>query len=82
MLDEVHLWAMPVKVRIAADGSETAIDHAARARHALLIEWPAAHTALHKAACDACLAAMQGNSADTARMAFIEAAIEADVFIE
>lgn len=54
----------------------------AQARHILLVDWPAERTDLHKIASDVCLAAMEGANPEPSWLAFLEAAIEAGIFLE
>jgi hypothetical protein len=80
MLDAVHTWERPITIKLG--GENVVVTTPAQARNILLIEWPAERTALHKIASDHCLEAMEGADGEPAWMAFMEAAIEAGVFVE
>lgn len=45
-------------------------------------EWPNERSDKHKTARDTCVAAMQGAAAGASWMAFIDAGIEAGIFVE
>ena len=80
MLDTVHTWAQPVTIRL--DGVEHVVSSPVQARHVLLVEWPGERTDKHKAASQACLAAMEGANPEPAWTAFIDATIEAGIFVK
>lgn len=80
MLDTIHTWDRPITIRIGEDA--VAINTPMEARHVLLIDWPAERTDKHKVASQLCLDAMQGADSGPAWLAFLEAALEAEIFIE
>ena len=80
MIDAVHTWERPITIKLGQ--KEVVVETPAQARNILLMEWPSEHTALHKIAKDHCLEAMEGADPEPAWMAFMEAAIEAGVFVE
>jgi hypothetical protein len=79
MLDAVHTWEHPVTIRLG--GVDHSIAAPVQASHILFVEWPVDRTDKHKAASQACKAAMEGASPEVARAAFIDATIEAGLFI-
>ena len=80
MLDTIHTWSRPVVVRIGEENLSVLAP--AQARNLLLMEWPGERTDKHKIASDMCLAAMEGADPEPAWLAFLEAAIEAEIFVE
>lgn len=80
MLDTIHAWDRPITVTL--NGEQTVIGTPAQARNVLLMDWPAERGDKHKIASDLCLAAMEGASPQPAWLAFMEAAIEAGIFVE
>lgn len=79
MLDTTNRWKRPVTIRLA--GRRIDVGGPVQARHILLVDWPAERTDKHKIASDICLAAMEGADAEPAWVAFMEAAIEAKIFV-
>lgn len=79
MLD-MHQWDRSVTIRLA--GKDHVVLGPAEARRILLLEWPVEPTGKHKIASDVCLAAMEGASPEPSWLAFMEAALEAGIFIE
>jgi len=79
MLDTIHTWDNPVT--IVLDGKELTITAPVHASHVLFVDWPAPRTDKHKIACQTCNAAMEGADPQVAWLAFIEATIEADIFV-
>ena len=80
MLETIHLWRRPLTVRFA--GTDSVVTGPAEARRILLLDWPAEPTDKHKIASDVCLSAMEGAPAEPSWVAFMEAAIEARIFVE
>jgi hypothetical protein len=80
MLDAVHTWERTITINLGGD--DLVVSTPAQARNVLLMEWPAERTDLHKIASDHCLEAMEGADPEPAWLAFMEAAIEAGVFVE
>lgn len=80
MLDTIHAWERPVTIKL--NGESVIVSTPAQARNVLLLDWPAERGDRHKIASELCLAAMEGASAEPAWLAFMEAAIEANVFVE
>ena len=79
LTENIHSWEQPVQVEL--NGTTHDVLTPAQARNILLIEWPGEHTGLHKAASQACLAAMEGADPQTAWSAFVEAAAEAGILV-
>jgi hypothetical protein len=80
MIDAIHTWDRPLTVKI--NGEDLVVRNPTQARNLLLMEWPAERTDHHKIASDLCLSAMEGADPEPAWLAFMEAAIEAGVFVE
>lgn len=80
MLDATNRWKRPVTIMLSGVRNEVA--GPVQARHILLVDWPAERTDKHKIASDICLAAMEGADPESAWLAFMEAAIEAGIFVE
>ncbi len=80
MLDAIHTWDRPITIKLG--GENMVVSTPAQARNILLMEWPAEHTDKHKIAKDTCLTAMEGASPEPAWLAFMEASIEAGIFVE
>jgi hypothetical protein len=80
MLDTVHTWDRPVTIKL--EGVDHVVASPVQARHVLLVDWPAERTDKHKAASQACLAAIEGASAEVAWAAFLDAALEAGIFVD
>ncbi len=80
MLDTIHSWDRPITIRLGGDAVVVATP--AQARNLLLMDWPGERGDKHKIASDLCLAAMEGASPEPAWLAFMEAAIEAGIFVE
>lgn len=80
MLDDIHIWKTPVIIDLA--GERHAIQSLAQASRVLHLGWPVERTAKHEFAVEACKAAMKGANPEVAYMAFVDATIEAGVFVE
>jgi hypothetical protein len=80
MLDTIHAWSRPITIRL--DDGTKIIKTPAEARNFLLMDWPAARGDKHKIASDLCLSAMEGASPEPSWLAFMDAAIEAGIFVE
>ena len=80
MLDTLHAWDRPITITLG--GEDIVITTPAQARNVLLMDWPAERGDKHKIASDLCLTAMEGASPEPAWLAFMEAAIEAEIFVE
>ncbi|SMQ75921.1 Protein of unknown function [Devosia lucknowensis] len=80
MLDAIHTWERPITVRSADE--LLVIRTPTQARNFLLMDWPGDRTDKHKIASELCLAAMEGASVETAWVAFMDAALEAGLFVE
>jgi hypothetical protein len=80
MLDAIHTWDRPITVNIGRE--QLVVRTPIQARHVLLMDWPAERTDKHKIASELCLAATEGASPETAWVAFMDAALEAGIFVE
>lgn len=80
MLDTIHAWERPITIKL--NGEAVVVSTPAQARNILLMEWPVERDDKHKIASDTCLSAMEGAAPEPAWMAFMEAAIEAGIFVE
>ncbi|GEM_PF-3106887 len=80
MLDTIHAWEQPITVRIGEE--QLVVRTPVQARNILLMDWTAERTDKHKIASDLCKAAMEGASPEPAWLAFMEATLEAGVFVE
>ncbi len=80
MLDTIHSWDRPITIRIG--DKDIAVETPMEARHILLIDWPGERTDKHKIASQLCLDAMEGANGGPAWLAFMEAALEAGIFVE
>ncbi|WEX09512.1 DUF982 domain-containing protein [Chelativorans sp. AA-79] len=77
-------WNEPVTVRLGRSGAMVdAIDSALAALQVLIHQWPVQGGPAHANACDICFAALDGTAdPEAARLAFKEAAMEADILAE
>ena len=80
MLDTIHTWDRPITITLNEEA--LVVVAPAQARNILLLDWPAERGDKHKIASDLCLAAMQGANPEPAYLAFMEATIEAGIFVE
>jgi len=80
MLDTIHTWARPITISL--NDADLIVIGPAQARNILLLDWPAERGDKHKIASDVCLAAMEGADPEPAWLAFMEATIEAGIFVE
>lgn len=80
MFATANKWKRPITIMLA--GRRVEVAGPVQARHILLVDWPAERTDKHKIASDVCLAAMEGADPEPAWVAFMEAAIEAGMFVE
>ena len=80
MLDTIHTWDRPITITL--NGEHLVVMGPAQARNILLLDWPTERTDKHKIASDVCLAAMEGADPEPAWLAFMEATIEAEIFVE
>ncbi|WMT90123.1 DUF982 domain-containing protein [Pelagibacterium sp. H642] len=80
MLDIIYKWSRPVTIMLNDTTQE--VTGPSQARTILLQDWPGERTNLHKIASDTCQAAIEGANPEPSYLAFIEAAIEAGVFVE
>lgn len=80
MFATANKWKRPITITLA--GRRVKVTGPVQARHILLVDWPGERTNTHKIASDTCLAAMEGADPEPAWMAFMEAAIEAGIFVE
>lgn len=81
MLDTIHTWERPLTIML--DGTPQAVTSPAEARHILLMDWPEAERSdKHKAASQACLAAIEGADPEVAWAAFLDVVVEAGIFVE
>ena len=80
MLDTIHAFSRPITIML--DGERQVVTTPVEARNILLMEWPGERGDKHKIACSLCLDAMEGADSEPAWLAFMEAAIEAGIFVE
>lgn len=80
MLDTIHTWDRPITIKL--NGEALIVMAPAQARNILLLDWPGERGDKHKIASELCLEAMEGANAEPAYLAFLEATIEADIFVE
>ena len=80
MLDTIHAFERPLTIKL--NGENEIVTTPAQARNILLLQWPAERGDKHKIASSLCLEAMHGADAEPAWLAFMEAAIEAGIFVE
>ncbi|MFD2647447.1 DUF982 domain-containing protein [Devosia albogilva] len=80
MLDSIHAFSRPITIRL--NGETQTITTPVEARNILLMEWPGERGDKHKIASSLCLDAMEGADPEPAWLAFMEAAIEAEIFVE
>ncbi|KKB77154.1 hypothetical protein VW35_15660 [Devosia soli] len=80
MLDTLHTWERPLTITL--NGEPLVVVAPAQARNILLLDWPAERGDKHKIASDLCLAAMEGANPEPAYLAFMDATIEAGIFVE
>ena len=80
MLDTIHAWDRPITLTL--NGEPVVVTTPAQARNILLMDWPAERGDKHKIASETCLAAMEGAAPEPAWLAFMEAAIEAGIYVE
>ena len=80
MLDTIHTWDRPMTIRL--NDEALVVVAPAQARNILLLDWPAERGDKHKIASDLCLAAMEGANPEPAYLAFMDATIEAGIFVE
>ncbi len=80
MLDTIHAFSRPITIML--DGERQVVTTPVEARNILLMEWPGERGDKHKIASSLCLDAMEGADSEPAWLAFMEAAIEAGIFVE
>lgn len=80
MLDTIHTWDRPLIITL--NGEALVVVAPAQARNILLLDWPGERGDKHKIASELCLAAMEGANPEPAYLAFMDATIEAGMFVE
>jgi hypothetical protein len=80
MLDAIHTWERPITLTL--NGETVVVQTPTQARNILLMDWPAERSDKHKIASELCLAAMEGADPEPSWLAFMEASIEAGIFVE
>ena len=80
MLDTIHAFSRPITIML--DGERQVVTTPVEARNILQMEWPGERGDKHKIASSLCLDAMEGADSEPAWLAFMEAAIEAGIFVE
>ncbi|KKB08253.1 DUF982 domain-containing protein [Devosia chinhatensis] len=80
MLDAIHTWDNPVIISLG--GEQVIVRTPAQARNVLLLDWPAERSDKHKIASGLCKAAMEGDDPGPSYWAFIEATLEAGIFVK